>query len=90
LVFGGPDPLSWSEIVAKAAEILGAPIPVRAVQPGEPIASLPPPLDQVAGGMAAGLEQQDVIIDSTEALRLLGVTLTPVEAVLRRALLKAA
>jgi NADH dehydrogenase len=90
LVFGGPDALSWSEIVAKAAAILGTPIPVRSIQPGEPIASLPSPLDQMAGGMAAGLEQQDVIIDSSEALRLFGVSLTPAEAVLRRALLKAA
>jgi hypothetical protein len=90
LVFGGPDALSWSEIVAKAAAILGAPIPVRSIRPGEPIPSLPPPLDQMAGGMAAGLEQQDVIIDSTEAVRLFGVSLTPAEAVLRRALLKAA
>jgi uncharacterized protein YbjT (DUF2867 family) len=86
LVIGGPDALSWSEIVAKTAAIVEKPVPVRSIEPGEPIPSLPAPLDAVAGGMAASLEQQDVIIDTTEPARALGITLTPIETVLRRLL----
>jgi hypothetical protein len=36
------------------------------------------------GNMAAGLEQQDVIIDTTALANEFGVTLTPAETVLRR------
>lgn len=86
LILGGPDALSFSDIVARTARILDAPVPVRNIQPGEPIASLPPPLDRMVGGLAAGLEQQDIVIDSTEVATLFGVTLTPPETVLRRAL----
>lgn len=86
LVLGGPDAISWSDIVAKTSEILGAPVPVTSIQPGEPITSLPPPLDRMAGGLAATFEQQDVVIDTTEASSLFGVTLTPAEVVVRRAL----
>jgi NADH dehydrogenase len=84
LMLGGPDALSLSDLVAKTAKILDAPVPVSNIQPGEPIASLPPPLDQVVGVMAASLELMDVVIEATEAARLFGVTLTPAEAVLRR------
>lgn len=86
LVLGGPDALSWSDIVAKTSVILGAPVPMRSIHPGEPIPSLPPPLDRVAAGLAASLEQQDAVIDTTEVAREFGVTLTPAEMVIRRAL----
>jgi NADH dehydrogenase len=86
LLLGGPDALSFSDIVAKASEILNAPVPVKNIQPGEPISSLLPPLDHMVGGLAAGLELQDVVIDATEVSSLFGITLTPAEAVLRRAL----
>lgn len=51
---------------------------------GSPIPTLPPPVGQAIGNLAAGLEQQDVIIDTTETARELGVTLTPAETVLRQ------
>jgi NADH dehydrogenase len=86
LVLGGPEPLSWSDIVARTSTILGRPIPVRTLEPGEPIPTLPSPFAAVAGGLAAGLEAQDVIIDATEAARTFGVTLTPTDTVLRRLL----
>lgn len=52
LVLGGPQALSWSDIVEKTAMILGEPVPVRSIEPGQPIPTLPPPLDAVAGGLA--------------------------------------
>ena len=83
IVFGGPEGISWSDIVEKASKILGRPIPVQNIQPGQPIPTLPPPLDQILGSLIAGLEQQDVIIDTTEIARKFGVSLTSAETVLR-------
>jgi len=44
----------------------------------------PPPADQVIGNLAAGLEQQDGVIEMTETAREFGVTLTTAETVLAR------
>lgn len=86
LMLGGPEALSWTDIVTTAGTILGRNLDVEIIQPGSPIPTLPPPVDQVIGTLAAGLEQQDVIIDTTETARELGVTLTPAETVLRQML----
>jgi uncharacterized protein YbjT (DUF2867 family) len=86
IVLGGPEALSWTDIVEKTAAILGRPVPVQGIEPGQPIPSLPPPHDAAIGRMAAGLEQQDVIIDASGDARIFGVTLTPADTVLRRLL----
>jgi uncharacterized protein YbjT (DUF2867 family) len=86
LVLGGPEALSWSDIVVKTEKILGRPVPVRSIEPGQPIPSLPAPHDVGAGLLAASLEQQDVIIDAAEVAREFGVTQTPADSVLRRLL----
>ena len=86
LVLGGPEALSWTGIVETTAAILGRPVPVSSIEPGQPIPSLPPPLDAVIGGLAASLETQDVIIDASGEARTFGVTLTPAETVVRRLL----
>jgi NADH dehydrogenase len=85
-VLGGPEALSWSDIVATTSRILGKPVPIRSIEPGQPIPTLPPPVDRMAGGLAASLEQRDVVIDTSEPARLLGVTLTPADTVVRRLL----
>ena len=85
-VLGGPEALSWSDVAATAAAILGRPVPTQSIDAGQPIPHLPSPMNAVVAGLAASLEQGDVIIDATEAARTLGVRLTPAEAVLRRLL----
>jgi uncharacterized protein YbjT (DUF2867 family) len=82
LVLGGPAGLSWSDVVDKAAAILGGPVATVTIPPGAPIPSLPPPVDQAIGNLAAGLELQDVVFDTSETARRFGVTLTPADAVL--------
>src|SRR5687768_871908 len=84
LVLGGPEALSWTEIVEKMSQILGRQLEVQNIAPGSPIPTLPPPIDQVIGNLAASLEQQDVVLDTTQIARELGVTLTPAETVLRQ------
>jgi NADH dehydrogenase len=86
LPLGDPTALSWSDVAAMTSEILNRPVPVRSIAAGQPIPTLPSPLDAIAGGLAAGMEAQDVVIDATEAARTFGVTLTPAEVVVRRLL----
>lgn len=82
LMLGGPEALSWTDVVAKTSELIGRRLEIETLAPGSPIPTLPPPVAQVIGNLAAGLEQQDVIIDSSAAAQALGVTLTPAEKVL--------
>jgi len=84
LILGGPIAHSWTEVVTKMSDLLGRRLDIETIAPGSPIPTLPPPMGQVIGGLAAGLEQQDVIFDTTETAREFGVTLTPAETVLRR------
>ena len=86
LLLGGPEALSFRDLAARAGELSGRTIPTEDVQPGAPIPTLPPPLDQVIGNLAAALEIQDVIIDSSEVARQFGVKQTPAADVLRRIL----
>ena len=86
LVLGGPAALSWSEVADRTTSILGGPVSTITIPPGAPIPTLPAPLDQVIGNLAAGLEQRDVVFDTSLTARKFGVTLTPAETVLRRML----
>jgi uncharacterized protein YbjT (DUF2867 family) len=86
LLIGGPAALSWTDLVRKSAEILGRPVPTEVIEPGSPIPTLPPPLNAFIGQLAAGLEWEDVIIDTTKAANTFGVRLTMAEEVLREML----
>lgn len=86
LVIGGPAALSWTEIVRKAASVLGRPVPSETIEPGSPIPTLPAPLNGFIGMLAAGLEQQDFVIDTTKLANTFGVRLTTAEEVLREML----
>src|SRR5688572_23319547 len=46
LVLGGPEALSWTQIVEKMGDILGRKLEVQDVAPGAPIPTLPPPVGQ--------------------------------------------
>ena len=37
IFIGGPEPLSWTDLVRRAGDVLGRDVPVRHVQPGEPL-----------------------------------------------------
>ena len=78
--------MSWREVVEQTAAILGGPVATVTIPPGAPIPTLPPPVDQAIGNLAAGLEQQDVVFDTSETARTFGVTLTPAAVVLTKML----
>ena len=75
----GPEALSWQDVVAKAGQVLGQPLQVNMVQPGEPVPFLPPGVDQI---MIAG-EQYESIIEMERLSETFGVPPTPVEDVMR-------
>ncbi|MCL6647795.1 MAG: SDR family oxidoreductase [Chloroflexi bacterium] len=86
LVIGGPEAFSLRDVVATYERVLGHPIPVRTVPPGELLPDLPPVpgLAEVISRMLAALETFDSPIDMDETARTFGVRLTPLEEVVRR------
>ena len=75
----GPEALSWQDLAAKASGILGRPLQVNLVQPGEPVPFLPPGVDQIM----IHQEQYESIIDMERLSETFGVPPTPVEDVMR-------
>jgi uncharacterized protein YbjT (DUF2867 family) len=72
LLIGGPSPVSWWDVIAAFNQELGREVPVRTVEPGQPIPGLP---DAVIP-LLASFETYDSPIDSTELARTYGVTPT--------------
>jgi NADH dehydrogenase len=82
IVIGGPEPISWRDVVALAEEVVRRPIPVRMVASGEPIPSLPP----LIVGLLTAQDTYDSPIDMTETARAFGVHLTSPAAFIQRLL----
>ena len=74
LVLGGPEPVTWWDIVHEAGRALGRDIAVRAVTPGDPVPGLSPDMSAIITSM----ETYDSPVDMEETARILGVTPTPV------------
>jgi len=81
---GGPEALSWRDIVAAHERALGQPIPVRWIPAGELLPDLPPApgLAQLVSGLMAALETFDTPLDMTEVSRTFGVTPTTIDELL--------
>jgi uncharacterized protein YbjT (DUF2867 family) len=82
---GGPDALSWRDVVAAYERALGRPIPVKWIPPGELLPDLPPApgLTQLVSGLMAALETFDTPLDMTEVSRTFGMTPTTIDELLR-------
>lgn len=85
LPLGGPEALSWRDVVGTYERVLDRRIEVSTVQPGEPVPGLP----EVVAGIMAGLETYDSVIDAAPLARRLGIAQTPLEAVVRNQLVGA-
>lgn len=73
LPIGGPEPVTWRDVVAEFGRELGRDLSVRTVAPGEPIPGLP----DIVSDLAAALAGYDSPLDMTEAARTYGVVPTP-------------
>ena len=80
IVIGGPEPVTWRDIVAAYERSLGRGIEVRAIPPGQPLPGLP----DVVSQLAAGMDAYDSPLDMAETAAEFGVRLTPLEQFVRR------
>ncbi len=79
LAIGGPQALSWREIVAIYEQVLRRAIPIQTLAPGELAPGLPP----IASGFMAAMDTYDSPLEMTETANTFGVELTFVEALAR-------
>jgi NADH dehydrogenase len=74
LVLGGPEPLSWRDVVAVFATELGRDVPIQTISPGEAIPEWPETMTQ----LMASMDTYDSPIDMSETAATYGVTPTSV------------
>ncbi len=79
LVIGGPEAVSWRDIAATYERLLGRPVEIRSVAPGDPIATLP----EFMVGALPGFEMFDSPVPMDDLAATYAVTLTPLEAFVR-------
>jgi nucleoside-diphosphate-sugar epimerase len=79
LAVGGPEPLSWREVVATYERVLGRSIPVEFVGMGEPVPGLPDPMPT----LLAGMETYDSDVEMEEIARTFDVPLMRLETFVR-------
>jgi uncharacterized protein YbjT (DUF2867 family) len=75
LILGGPEPVSWIGIVKAFSKALGQELPVRYVNPGEPIPGLP----EMVPAVLAGMETYDSPIPMGETARVYGIKQTSLD-----------
>ena len=85
LAIGGPQALSWRDVVATYERVLGAPIDARYVQRGERVEGVP----DVLLGLLAMSDTYDSEIDSSGLASEFGVMQTPLEPWVRASLASA-
>ena len=79
LAIGGPEALTWREVVATYERVLERSIPVEYVAMGEPVPDLPDPMPE----MLEGMETYDSVVEMEETSRTFGVPLTMLETFVR-------
>jgi uncharacterized protein YbjT (DUF2867 family) len=79
LAVGGPEPLSWREVVATYERVLGCSIPVEFVEMGEPVPGLPDPMPT----LLAGMDTYDSDVEMEEIARTFDVPLMRLETFVR-------
>jgi uncharacterized protein YbjT (DUF2867 family) len=77
---GGPEPLSWRDIVSIAGEVVGRHIHFETVLPGEQLPGQP----QFVSDLMASLEMYDSAFDARATAATYGVELTPLSVWLRQ------
>ena len=80
ILIAGAPPAAWRDAVAAVERVRGRPIPVRSVQPGDPIPLVPPGMSLVL----AAMEMADSNIDMAETAAVYGIEPTSVEGFARQ------
>ena len=79
LAIGGPEPLSWRDVVVTYERVLGRSIPVEFVAMGEPVPGLPEPMP----ALLAGMETYDSEVEMEDTSSTFDVPLTRLETFVR-------
>jgi uncharacterized protein YbjT (DUF2867 family) len=79
LAIGGPEALSWRDVVATYERVLGRSMPVEFVAMGEPVPGLPDPMP----ALLAGMETYESDVEMEEVARTFDVPLTSLETFVR-------
>jgi uncharacterized protein YbjT (DUF2867 family) len=79
IAIGGPEPVSWRDVIATFERVLGQEIVVRSVSPGEPVPGVPEAMQP----LMVAFEMYDSPVDMTETARRYGVELTSLEQYVR-------
>ncbi len=82
LALGGPEPLTWRGIVAAFEKVLGQPLPLKFVPPGESIPLLP----EIVPPVLAAMETYDSVIPMEALEAAFGITGTPLSVFIHRML----
>ncbi len=84
IIIGGPEALSWREVISAYERALGSPVRVEWIRPGELLPDLPPVpgVTELVSGLLAALETFDSPIDMTQTARGFGVRPTTVAEML--------
>lgn len=80
IFIGGPEALSWKDVVRITSQVVGRELAIRHVTPAEGLPGLP----AVVSGLMGGMDTYDSPLDMTATSQTYGVQLTPAEAVIRR------
>jgi NADH dehydrogenase len=72
---GGPEALSWRDVVATFERVLGRPVETRFAQPGDAGGALPPAVQP----LLVAMDHFETAFDSAPLAREFGVTQTPLE-----------
>ena len=75
LPLGGPEALSWRDVIDAFERRLDRSLPVVTLSPGQPLPGLP----EIIGQLMAGLETYDSVIPMTETARTFGVRMTSLD-----------
>jgi len=77
---GGPEALSYRDVVAVYERVLGRALEVRFVNAGAPVPGIPPAVVP----LLAAQDTYDTVFDTEAVAREFGVRLTPLEEIARR------
>lgn len=80
IALGGPEMVSWLEVVDRLGEVMGQTLPVQHYSPGVQLPGLRPTVSRVA----ATFDTFDYVVDIGPMARTFGVTLTPLDVTLSR------
>jgi NADH dehydrogenase len=86
LLIGGPEPVSWREVVAVFERELGRPVPIDTVAIGEPVPGMP----EMIAGLLAVLESYDSPLEMSELAARYGIRPTSLEDFVHRFVVSAA